>query len=112
VRTNELIDYTAVRFEDAVSDVDVVVDLAGDAHDDTGTRSLDVLRPGGLLVAVPAGVSPGPAAAAEAKGGRVTPFPLEQAAAAHDRGESHRTRGKLVLRVAPRPPAAAGITAR
>lgn len=27
-------------------------------------------------------------------------FPLEQAAAAHTRGESNRTRGKLVLRVA------------
>ncbi|WP_192783029.1 NADP-dependent oxidoreductase [Amycolatopsis lexingtonensis] len=123
---DELIDYTAVRFEDAASDVDVVLDLVGG---DTGTRSLDVLRPDGLLVAVPSGVSPELAAAAEAKGMRVTPFlvepdgpalttigglidsgevaveveevfPLEQAAAAHVRGESNRTRGKLVLRVA------------
>lgn len=126
---DELIDYTTVRFEDAVSDVDVVLDLVGDHHDDTSTRSLDVLRPGGLLVAVPAGVSPELAAAAEAKGMRVSPFlvepdgpaltaigalidsgevvveveevfPLEQVAEAHTRGESNRTRGKLVLRVA------------
>ncbi|WP_089958640.1 NADP-dependent oxidoreductase [Lentzea xinjiangensis] len=125
---DELVDYTAVRFEDAVSGVDVVVDLVGDAHDDTGTRSLEVLRPGGLLVAVPSGASPELAAEAEAKGVRVTPFlvepdgpaltrigelidagevvveveetfPLDQVAEAHARGESQRTRGKLVLRV-------------
>ncbi|MEV0110873.1 NADP-dependent oxidoreductase [Nocardia sp. NPDC050799] len=128
IGADELIDYTAVRFEDAVADVDIVIDLVGDHYDDTSTRSLDVLRPGGLLVAVPAGVSPELAAAAEAKGMRVSPFlvepdgpaltsigelidsgsvaveveevfPLEQAAAAHARGESNRTRGKLVLRV-------------
>lgn len=126
---NELVDYTAVRFEDAVADVDVVVDLIGDLHENTGTRSLEVLRPGGLLVAVPAGVSPELAAAAEAKDVRVTPFlvepdgpaltaigalidngevvveveevfALERAAEAHERGEGNRTRGKLVLRVA------------
>ncbi|ONI74073.1 NADPH:quinone reductase [Kribbella sp. ALI-6-A] len=125
---DEVIDYAAVRFEEVVSDVDVVVDLVGDLHD-TSTRSLDALRPGGLLVAVPAGVSPELAAATEAKGRRVTPFlvepdgpalaaigvlidsgevmveveeafELEQVAAAHLRGESNRTRGKLVLRLA------------
>ena len=46
----EVIDYTTTRFEDAVSDVDVVIDLVGNAHDDTGTRSLPVLRPVGLIV--------------------------------------------------------------
>ncbi len=126
---DELIDYTTVRFEDATSDIDVVIDLVGDLHDNTSTRSLDVLRPGGLLVAVPAGVSPELAAAAEAKGRRVTPFlvepdgpalttigalidsgevtvkveevfPIEHVAAAHTRGEANRTHGKLVLRVA------------
>jgi hypothetical protein len=84
-------------------------------------------------VAVPAGVSPELAAAAEAAGVRATPylvepdgaalttiagmidagevvvevvvevaetFPLEQAGAAHTRGESGRTRGKLVLTIA------------
>ncbi|MGW0771921.1 NADP-dependent oxidoreductase [Streptomyces sp. NPDC002676] len=124
----ETIDYTTTRFEDAVADVDVVIDLVGDAHDQTGTRSLKVLRPGGLLVAIPAGVSPELAQAAEAAGVRVTAFlvepdgaalttiadlidagqvavaveetfPLEQAGTAHARGEAGRTRGKLVLTV-------------
>ncbi|MFJ6671372.1 NADP-dependent oxidoreductase [Actinosynnema sp. NPDC091369] len=127
---DELIDYTAVRFEDAASDVDLVIDLVGDVHDSTSTRSLDVLRPGGLLVAVPSGASPDLVTAAEAKGLRATPFlvepdghalttiaalidsgdvtvevaetfPLDQATTAHQRGETNRTRGKLVLRVTP-----------
>ena len=124
---DEVIDYTTVRFEDAARDVDVVIDLVGDAHDKTSLRSLEVLHPGGLLVAVPAGVSPELADAAAAREVRVTPFlvepdgpalariaalvdagavaveveevfPLEQAAQAHIRGEHGRTRGKLVLR--------------
>ncbi|WP_042392131.1 NADP-dependent oxidoreductase [Streptacidiphilus carbonis] len=126
---DETIDYSSTRFEHAADAVDVVIDLVGDAHDRTSTRSLEVLRPGGLLVAVPAGVSPELAAAARAAGVRVTPylvepdgtalttiaglidagevvvevaetFPLEQAGAAHTRGEAGRTRGKLVLTVA------------
>jgi len=124
----ETVDYTTTRFEEAVSDVDVVIDLVGDAHDNTSTRSLKVLRPGGLLVSVPGGVSPELAAAAEVAGARVTgylvepdgpaltmiaglidagevsvevagTFPLERAAEAHARGEEGRTRGKLVLTV-------------
>ena len=125
---DEVIDYTTTGFEDVVKDIDVVIDLVGDAHDQTSTRSLKVLRPGGLLVAVPAGVSPDLAAAAKAAGVRVTPylvepdgpalaaiadlidagevaveveqtFPLEQAAAAHARLQAGRTRGKVVLTV-------------
>ncbi|ANZ41534.1 NADPH:quinone reductase [Lentzea guizhouensis] len=125
---DEVVDYTEVRFEEAISDVDVVIDLVGDTRDSTSTRSLDVLRPGGLLVAVPGGVAPELAAAGEAKGMRVSPFlvepdgpaltriaelidaggvhvevaetfALDQVAEAHRRGESNRTRGKLVLRV-------------
>ncbi|KAA0943129.1 NADP-dependent oxidoreductase [Streptomyces apricus] len=125
----ESIDYTAAPFEEAVADVDVVVDLVGDDHDRTSTRSLEVLRPGGLLVAVPSGVSPELARAAEAAGVRTSAFlvepdgagltavaglidaghvaveveetyPLEEAGTAHARGETGRTRGKLVLTVA------------
>ncbi|QHC23284.1 zinc-binding dehydrogenase [Streptomyces sp. GS7] len=126
---DELVDYTTVRFENAVKDIDVVLDLVGDAHDNTSIRSLDVLRPGGLIVAIPAGVSPELLHAAQSRGLRTSPFlvepdspaltriaqlvdagevrveveevyPLEQVARAHSRGESDRTRGKLVLRVA------------
>ncbi|MFD0327168.1 zinc-binding dehydrogenase [Streptacidiphilus monticola] len=117
-------DYTTTRFEDAVTDVDVVIDLVGDAHDHTSTRSLKVLRPGGLLVAVPAGVSPNsprpptppacgsPPGRARRRGpghhrrpdrrrrdhrrGRGN-LPLEQAGAAHARVQAGRTRGKVVL---------------
>ncbi|MEV5501930.1 NADP-dependent oxidoreductase [Nonomuraea fuscirosea] len=125
----EVVDYTATPFEQAVEDVDVVIDLVGDGQDRTGTRSIDVLRPGGLLVAVPGGVSPELAQAAGTAGVRVTPFlvepdgpalatiaglidegqvaveveetfPLDQAGTAHTRGEAGRTRGKLVLTVA------------
>jgi NADPH:quinone reductase and related Zn-dependent oxidoreductases len=124
----ETIDYTATRFEDAVKDVDVVIDLVGDVQDRTSTRALGVLRPGGLLVAVPGGVSPDLAEAAKARGVRATSFlvepdgpalstiaglidagdvtvaveetfPLDQAREAHVRGETGRTRGKLVLTV-------------
>ncbi|MED7947386.1 NADP-dependent oxidoreductase [Streptomyces sp. BE20] len=123
---DRLVDYTSVRFEDAVSDMDVVLDLIGDDHDRTSTRSLEVLRPGGLLIAVPSGVSAGLQDAAAALGRRVSAFlvepdgaalallaqlidagaiaveveevfTLEDAAKAHARGETGRTRGKLVL---------------
>ncbi|WP_222598492.1 NADP-dependent oxidoreductase [Lentzea tibetensis] len=123
---DEVVDYTTVRFEEAVHDVDVVIDLVGD---DTSTRSLEVLRPGGLIVAIP-GISPALPGAAAAKGLRATAFlvepdgpalariaglidagevtveveeifPLKEAALAHTRGETGRTRGKLVLQLAP-----------
>ncbi|WP_406053126.1 NADP-dependent oxidoreductase [Kribbella sp. NBC_00889] len=126
---DELVDYTAVRFEDAVRDVDVVIDLIGDNHDNTSTRSLEVVRPGGLVVAVPSGVSPELLERAQAHGRRARAFLVEpdgpalttiaelidagdvaveveeiftfdQAPEAHRRGEGGHTRGKLVLRVA------------
>lgn len=124
---DELIDYTRQRFEDVTGDIDVVIDLIG-AQDDTDTRSVSVTRPGGLVVAVPAGVSEGLATAAGRAGVRTSPFlvepdaaaltaiaglvdsgavrvgvdrtfPLEEVAAAHHLGETNRTRGKLVLTV-------------
>ena len=87
------------------------------------------MRPGGVIVAIPSGVSAELADAAATRGVRATPylvepdgtalttiaalidagqvaveveevFPLEQAGQAHARGEIGRTRGKLVLRVA------------
>jgi len=129
IGADELIDYNTVRFEDGLADVDIVIDLVGDGHDATSTRSVTVLRPGGILVAIPGGVSPELATAAGTAGVRSSPFLVEpdgaalarigalidagdvivevedvfdlaDAAQAHTRGESGRTRGKLVLRVA------------
>lgn len=123
-----VIDHRSTRFEDVVTDMDVVVDLVGNAADDTGTRSLSVLRPGGLYLMVPSGSWPEYREAAAAAGVRTTSykvvpdgdvlatiarlletgsvqvyidrvFPLEEAAAAHAELEKGRTRGKIVLRV-------------
>ncbi|MCR2763937.1 NADP-dependent oxidoreductase [Microbacterium sp. zg.B48] len=123
-----VIDHTTTRFEDVVADVDVVIDLVGNAKANTGERSLAVLRPGGLYMVVPTGSWPGYAAAAAAAGVRatsfkVTPdgsalatigrlldsgavqvyidrvFDLKDAAAAHAELEQGHTRGKIVLRV-------------
>lgn len=55
---SETVDHTTTRFEDVVAEVDTVIDLVGDRFDHTGPRSLDVLRPGGLLVNVPSGTWP------------------------------------------------------
>ncbi|MCR2812619.1 NADP-dependent oxidoreductase [Microbacterium sp. zg.Y1090] len=122
------IDYATTRFEDVVSDVDVVIDLVGNVHDDTGSRSLSVLRRGGLYVLVPTGGWPGYAEAAAAAGLRATSykvipdggvlstlgrllesgsirvfldrvFDLGEAAAAHRELERGHTRGKSVLQV-------------
>lgn len=123
----EFIDYRADRFEEHVKNVDVVIDLIGDA-DQTALRSVDTLAPGGTLVGIPGGVGPDVAAAAEARGVHATGFlvepdhtalahiaklidaqkirvviqevfPLERAGEAHLSGESGRTQGKLVIEV-------------
>lgn len=124
----EVVDHTSTRFEDVVSEVDVVIDLVGNVSDDTGTRSLEVLRPGGLLIEVPTGAWPGFREAAAARGIRSTDykvipdgaalatigrlldsgavrvfidrvFDLDDAAAAHTEIEQGHTRGKIVLHV-------------
>lgn len=123
-----VIDYTTTRFEEVVSEADVVIDLVGNVHDDTGTRSLQVLRPGGLYVLVPTGSWAGYADAAADAGVRATSykvvpdggalatiarlldsgavqvyidkvFDLADAASAHRALEDGHTRGKIVLRV-------------
>jgi NADPH:quinone reductase-like Zn-dependent oxidoreductase len=126
---NEVVDYTTVDFEDAVPQVDVVIDLIGNVQADTGTRSLKVLRPGGLIINAPTGSWPtftedAAAAGVRATSYKVSPdgatlsvisrliasgdvrvhidqvFDLEDAAEAHRSIEEGHTRGKLVLKVA------------
>jgi NADPH:quinone reductase-like Zn-dependent oxidoreductase len=128
---DEPIDYTAGSFEKAVGDVDVVMDLVG--GDDYGLRSLQTLREGGLMIAIPEGVTDAVATAAEEQSKRATgllvepdaagleslaalaadgrlsvavetTFPLAQAAEAHQRLQRGRTRGKIVLTTRDRPP--------
>lgn len=124
----EVIDYTTTRFEHVVDPVDVVIDLVGNTQDDTGTRSLAVIRPGGLIVNVPTGSWPtlaedAAAAGVRSSGYRVSAdgtvlsvisrliesgdvrvfvdqvFELERAADAHLALETGHTRGKIVLKV-------------
>ncbi|WP_022882842.1 NADP-dependent oxidoreductase [Gryllotalpicola ginsengisoli] len=124
----EVVDYTTQRFEDELEPVDVVIDLIGNVHDNTGKRSLAVLRTGGLIINVPTGSWDGFAADCAAAGVRGTTFKaapdaatlavisrlleqgsvrvhvdemfeLRNAAAAHQKLEAGHTRGKIVLRI-------------
>jgi NADPH:quinone reductase-like Zn-dependent oxidoreductase len=121
---DEPIDYTTTAFEEAVSDVDIVLDGVG--SEDYGLRSLETLREDGLLIVLPGGVSDAVAKAAEEQAKRTSgiqvepdycalesmaaladegklkvtideTFPLARAAEAHQRLEDGRARGKIVL---------------
>jgi len=77
---DETIDYKAVRFEDKVKGVDVVLNTV-DA--DTGARSVGVVKPGGMLVSI------------------VGPPPAEACAAAKIRcGETGKVNGQMLTSVA------------
>ncbi|GAA4677404.1 NADP-dependent oxidoreductase [Frondihabitans cladoniiphilus] len=122
----QVLDYGAEPFESQVAGVDVVINLVDDL--DVATRSLGVLRRGGLLVHVPLTPSPGLAALAEEAGMRYTGYAvapdatvlavlsrlidsgdinvyvddvydLEDVADAHSLLAQGHTRGKLVLKV-------------
>ncbi|QEW04000.1 NADP-dependent oxidoreductase [Microbacterium lushaniae] len=123
-----VVDHSTQRFEEVATEVDVVIDLVGNDSAQTGTRSLAVLRPGGLLIEVPRGTWPGftedaAAAGVRATGYTVIPdggvlatiarlldsgavqvyidrvFDLADAADAHAELERGHARGKVVLRV-------------
>jgi NADPH:quinone reductase-like Zn-dependent oxidoreductase len=120
---DEVIDYTAVHFEEQVRDVDVVLDSVGG---DTLDRSWGVLRKGGVLVTIADSAPAEKAAKYDVRGVEfiVEPnpaqlieiarlietgalrviveatFPLAEARAAFERSLGGHNRGKLVLRVA------------
>jgi NADPH:quinone reductase-like Zn-dependent oxidoreductase len=123
---DEVVDYHDADHLSLVKDIDVIVELTGADQ----VRIASTLRPGGLIVAVPSGLSDELATAAAESGFRAVPFlvepdgaaltmiaglladrsvrvevartfPLELAAAAHELGETNRTRGKVVLDVGP-----------
>ncbi|WP_042419952.1 NADP-dependent oxidoreductase [Streptacidiphilus anmyonensis] len=119
---DELIDYRSVDFTEVARDLDVVFDSTAQ-----GERSMDVLRPGGVLVSILEGGEKLAAAAGErgvrlvvvsvepdyasleriaelADAGLVRPhveavFPLANAGSAHALLEAGRVQGKLVLTV-------------
>lgn len=120
IGAQELIDYNTTRFETAVRDVDLVIDLvAGEVQ----ARSWSVMKPGGMLVCA---LGPPDAAKAAAAGMQCKPqsvrpdgaqlreigglidagkirvelaasFPLEKVAEAHAQSETGHVRGKIVL---------------
>nr|WP_241999959.1 zinc-binding dehydrogenase [Streptomyces klenkii] len=120
---DEVIDYSAVDFTEAVRDIDVALDTIGG---NTAERSLDVLRPGGHLVTAAAEedaelVAPFEAAGMRFSGIAVGPdpvalrglvalveqgrlrvhvqetFPFERAAEAHRLLDGGHLQGKLAL---------------
>jgi len=120
---DDVVDYTAVRFEDRVHDVDVVLDSVGG---DTLERSWSVLRKGGVLVTIADSAAADKAAKYGVRGVEfiVEPsraqlieiarlietgalrvivestYPVPDARAAFVRGLGGHNRGKLVLSVA------------
>jgi NADPH:quinone reductase-like Zn-dependent oxidoreductase len=120
---DQAVNYATTRLEDAVRDVDVVLDLVGGEVQD---RSWSVLRPGGILVstvqppseerarehgvrqAMVATAPPiGPVlteVAALVDAGKLRPevsqvLPLSEIRTAHELIEGRHTRGKIVLQV-------------
>lgn len=118
----QVIDYKALRFEDVVCSLDVVLDLIGG---ETQERSLKTLKPDGILVST-VGIAdeeapkkygvraeaitghPDPQALSEiarlVDEERIRPvvsaeMPLEEAATAHEMIQTGGVRGKIVLKV-------------
>jgi NADPH:quinone reductase-like Zn-dependent oxidoreductase len=129
---DEVIDYTVTRFDEVLTGLDSVIDLIGNVHDNTGTRSRSVLAEGGILVNAPTGSWPTMAADAAAAGVNATGFKvaadartldwiseliedgtvrvhvdrvfeLADGAEAHRELEQGHTRGKIVLRISDAP---------
>ena len=127
LRVDSIIDYTAVRFDDAVNDVDIVLDTVGG---ETLKRSVRVLRPGGRLISVVEEPSLEALKEASERGiipptffivepnrnqltqignlidaGHITPivdsvFSLSNVREAYEGGKGTHTHGKMVLKIA------------
>ncbi len=123
IGVDQAIDYTTTALETAVHNVDVVFDTVGG---ESRERSLRVIKQGGTLVSIVFGrpsaeqavagvnvqgmlVQPNAAQLGQIAqlidAGKVhitvdTVLPLASARKAHELSETHRTRGKIVLRVA------------
>jgi NADPH:quinone reductase-like Zn-dependent oxidoreductase len=116
-----VIDYSAARFEDVVKDLDAVIDTVGG---DLPERSLKVIRPGGVFVTVAArlaedagkaqnirAVSSGRASSDHLKeisdlikSGQLKPvvgtlFPLGEARKAQDLSQAGHGRGRIILEI-------------
>ena len=120
------IDYKKTKFEDVARNVDVVLDVVGD---ETLARSYGVVKKGGIVVSIVSRVDqaalskygirgaflashPDAAELAEISrlidAGQIKPvvsqvLPLSAAVQATTQAETHHTRGKVVLRIAPEP---------
>lgn len=127
LRVDSIIDYTAVRFDDAVNDVDIVLDTVGG---ETLKRSVRVLRPGSRLISVVEEPSLETLKEASERGiipptffivepnrnqltqignlidaGHITPivdsvFSLSNVREAYEGGKGTHTHGKMVLKIA------------
>jgi len=121
---DEFVDYRSQRFEDVLDGVDVVLDTIGG---DTLKRSITLLNPGGRLISVVGTPDAAALAAVGATGGAImvqpssealgqiaqlidagtvrvlidSVFPLSEVRAAHQKSETGRARGKIVLEVVP-----------
>lgn len=119
------IDYTTQKFEDAVKDINVVFDPIGG---ETTIRSIEVLKPGGILISIVGGVKEPLQEAIAAKNiqaknylvhssgtdmealaklleeGILKPhiehrFPFNKIAEAHEQIETGKTRGKVIINI-------------
>jgi NADPH:quinone reductase-like Zn-dependent oxidoreductase len=124
IGADDVVDYHDPDYLTTVKDIDAILELTGADQ----VRIASTLRPDGIIVAVPGGVSGELAAAGAASGFRTSAFlvepdgadlttiasllaagevtgevartyPLAQVAQAHAVGETNRTRGKIVLEV-------------
>ncbi len=120
---DEYVDYNHERFEEVIQNVDIVFDAVGG---DNPKRSLNIIRGGGLLIAIAGGITDEVKKLAEEKGikawaylvqsngddmeqlaelleaGTIKPyisneFSFDQIAEAHNQIETGRTRGKIVI---------------